>query len=79
MRQEISAYVGNTTATPAPAVVPEGGMAMFTWTASASSSRRDPYMSGELAGAIREALAAVERGETDDLGSFAQYLDDDED
>jgi hypothetical protein len=33
----------------------------------------------ELAAEIREGLAAAERGETEDLGSFQQYLDDDED
>jgi hypothetical protein len=33
----------------------------------------------ELAIEIREGLAAAERGETADLGSFQQYLDDDED
>lgn len=33
----------------------------------------------ELAAEIREGLAAAERGETVDLGSFQQYLDDDED
>lgn len=34
-----------------------------------------PPVSEELAAEIREALAAVERGETEDLGSFAQYAD----
>ena len=29
----------------------------------------------ELMGEIREGLAAAERGETEDLGSFEQYLD----
>lgn len=40
-----------------------------------------PYVSEQLAAEIREALAAAERGETEDLGSFAQYADepDDED
>jgi hypothetical protein len=33
----------------------------------------------ELAAEIRDGLAAAERGETEDLGSFQQYLDDDED
>lgn len=35
----------------------------------------------ELAAEIREGLAAAERGETEDLGSFSQYAaeDDDED
>jgi hypothetical protein len=29
----------------------------------------------ELAAEIRESLAAAERGETEDLGTFEQYLD----
>jgi hypothetical protein len=33
----------------------------------------------ELAAEIREGLAAAERGETVDLGSFGHYADDDED
>jgi hypothetical protein len=32
----------------------------------------------ELAGEIREGLQAAERGETEDLGSFMQYADDDD-
>jgi hypothetical protein len=32
----------------------------------------------ELAAEIREGLAASERGETEDLGSFEQYLDDED-
>jgi hypothetical protein len=32
----------------------------------------------ELAEQIREGIAQAERGETIDLGSFAQYLGDDE-
>ncbi len=40
--------------------------------------REEHELSAELAATIREALAAAERGETDDLGSFAQYaLDED--
>jgi hypothetical protein len=35
---------------------------------------RDP----ELARAIREGLAEAERGETEDLGSFAAYADDED-
>jgi hypothetical protein len=34
-------------------------------------------VSAELAGEIREALEATDRGETVDLGTFAQYADDD--
>lgn len=30
-------------------------------------------MTGELAAGIREALAAAERGEAEDLGTFAHY------
>lgn len=37
--------------------------------------RDDP----ELAAQIREGIAQAERGETVDLGSFAQYLDGDDD
>src|SRR3984957_11379682 len=33
----------------------------------------------ELAAEIREGLAAAERGETEDLGSFEKYLDDNQD
>jgi len=33
-------------------------------------------MPEELAAAIREALARVERGQVVDLGDFAQYADD---
>lgn len=33
----------------------------------------------DLAAEIREGLEAAERGETDDLGSFEKYLDDDQD
>jgi hypothetical protein len=33
----------------------------------------------ELAAEIRDGLAAAERGETVDLGSFSQYADDDQD
>ena len=32
-------------------------------------------ISAELAAEIRAALTATERGETEDLGSFAQYAD----
>lgn len=38
----------------------------------------DPPMSEQLAADLREALAESERGETVDLGSFAQYADDDD-
>jgi hypothetical protein len=37
------------------------------------------WLKPELASEIREGLAAAERGETEDLGSFQQYLDDDAD
>lgn len=37
----------------------------------------DPPMSKQLAAGIREALARVERGQVVDLGSFAQYVDND--
>jgi hypothetical protein len=33
----------------------------------------------ELAAEIREGLEAAERGETEDLGSFEKYLDDNQD
>jgi hypothetical protein len=33
----------------------------------------------ELAAEIRNGLEAAERGETEDIGSFEQYLDDDQD
>jgi hypothetical protein len=35
-------------------------------------------VSGGLAAEIREALAATARGEAEDLGSFAQYADDED-
>jgi hypothetical protein len=37
------------------------------------------WRSPELAADIREGLEAAERGETEDLGSFERYLDDDQD
>jgi hypothetical protein len=43
------------------------------------AKRREQHeLSDELAAELREALAASERGETDDLGSFAQYADESE-
>jgi len=33
-------------------------------------------MATDVDAEIREALAAAERGETEDLGSFAQYADE---
>jgi hypothetical protein len=33
----------------------------------------------QLAAEIRQGLDAAERGETEDLGTFAEYLDDDDD
>jgi len=42
-----------------------------------SAESADPYLSEKLAAEIREALAAVQRGETVDLGSFARYAEPD--
>ena len=45
--------------------------------AGTTGAPRYPPMSEQLAAEIREALTRVERGQVVDLGSFAQYADDD--
>lgn len=82
MTQTIEVYRSASSATPPPVDLtherPTERALLFVAT---SSSYSEPYVSEELAAEIREALAAAERGETEDLGSFAQYADepDDED
>jgi hypothetical protein len=48
----------------------------FAWVKT--TGRAEPQISPRLAAEIREALAAVERGEADDLGDFSQYADDED-
>ncbi len=74
----IQVYTSPASATPAMAPAPDR-QHMFAWTAAVSGAHpADPYVSEELAAEIREALAAVQRGEAEDLGSFAQYAEDDD-
>lgn len=42
-----------------------------------AGAHQDPPMPEQLAAGIREALARVERGQVVNLGSFAQYADND--
>jgi hypothetical protein len=94
MTQMIEVYRSASSATPTPridltherpteaALLFVVGLSAFAGLFAATSSRfSEPYVSEELAAEIRSALAAAERGETEDLGSFAQYADepDDED
>lgn len=50
----------------------------FQWRAAQVTRAEDmrEAMSPELAAALTEALDATERGETDYLGSFARYAED---
>ena len=87
MTQMIEVYRSASSATPTPRVDltherPTEAALLFVGLFAATSSRfSEPHVSEELAAEIREALAAAERGETEDLGSFAQHADepDDED
>lgn len=90
MTQMIEVYRSASSATPTPRVdltherPTEAalfvGLSAFAALFAATSSRfSEPYVSEELAAEIRSALAAAERGETEDLGSFAQYADESDD
>lgn len=69
---------GTTTALPGPDLELES---KFAWIAVTAPAGRRPeiHISDELAAEICEALAAADRGETLDLGSFAQFADDSDD
>ena len=81
MTHMVGVYTQTATATPAPIAASSELQACFAWlstgTTSAVRVHQDPPMSEQLAAEIREALARVERGQVVDLGSFAQYADDD--
>lgn len=80
MTDTIGVYTRTASATPAPVTKPGQELQQtFAWMAVTSSRSRDPYVSKELAAEILEALAAVERGESEDLGDFNQYADEDDD
>jgi hypothetical protein len=80
MTEMMGIYTSAASATPAPLARSAQELRQtFAWLPVSSSSHRpEPSVSEELAAEIREALAAVERGETEDLGSFAQYADDED-
>lgn len=81
MTHMVGIYTQTATATPAPLTASSDLRQCFAWlstgTTSTARAPQDPPMSEELATEIREALARVERGQVVDLGSFAQYADDD--
>jgi hypothetical protein len=77
----VGIYTHAVTATPAPVTASSELQECFAWLSigatSTTGAPRDPPISDQLAAEIREALARVERGQVADLGSFAQYADDD--
>jgi hypothetical protein len=77
----VGVYTQTAAATPAPVAASSELQACFAWLSTATTSMtgtpQDPPMSEQLAAEIREALGRVERGQVVDLGSFAQYADDD--
>jgi hypothetical protein len=77
----VGIYTQTATATPAPVAASSELQECFAWlstgTTSMTGAPQDPPMSEQLATEICEALARVERGQVVDLGSFAQYADDD--
>jgi hypothetical protein len=81
MTHTVGIYTQTATATPAPVAASSELQECFAWlstgTTSMTGAPQDPPMSEQLATEIREALARVERGQVVDLGSFAQYADDD--
>jgi hypothetical protein len=81
MTHMVGIFTQAATATPAPVAASTELRECFAWLATSTTSTtaapQDPPMSDQLAAEIREALARVERGEVMDLGSFAQYADDD--
>lgn len=81
MTQMIEVYRSASSATPTLALdlTHERPTEMALLFFRTSSRPADPYVSEELAAEIREALAAADRGETEDLGSFAQHADESDD
>jgi len=81
MTPMVGVYTQTATATPAPLAASTELKQTFAWLSTGAVSTggapQDPPMSEQLAAEIREALARVERGQVVDLGSFAQYADDD--
>jgi hypothetical protein len=76
MKRTVQVYASGASATPAPVAGPATELDQtFAWKAH----RPEPQISEQLAQEIREALVAAERGETVDLGSFAQFADEPED
>ena len=81
MTHMVGIYTQTATATPAPVAASSELQECFAWLStgitSTTEAPQDPPMSEQLAAEIREALTRVERGQVVDLGSFAQYADDD--
>lgn len=80
MKNMIEIYTSASSATPPPMATSALALQQtFAWLAAEEPLRlAAPFVSEQLAAEIREALAAAERGDTEDLGSFAQYADDEE-
>ncbi len=79
---QMEIYTQAASVTPAPVLGSARDLQeCFAWLSTSTTSTtevpQDPPVSPELAAEIREALARVERGQVVDLGSFAQYADDD--
>lgn len=81
MTHMVGIYTQTATATPAPIAASSELRQCFPWLSTSTTSTvtapQDPPMSELLAAEIREALARVKSGQVVDLGSFAQYADDD--
>lgn len=81
MTHMVGIYTQTATATPAPIAVSPESQGCFAWLSTGTTSTvgapQHLPMSDQLAAEIREALARVEDGQVVDLGSFAQYADDD--
>jgi hypothetical protein len=81
MTHMVGIYTQTATTTPAPLAASSELREWFAWLSTSTTSTirtpQDPPMSEQLAADIREALARVEHGQVVDLGSFAQYADDD--
>jgi len=74
MGRTMSVYTSGSTATTA--TQPQTELQhQFAWVRVGDP---DPYVPDELAAEIRLALAAVERGEIEDLGDFSQFVDDED-
>ena len=76
MPNEMKFYVGGSVGTP-ELLQASSLEHQFPWLSSERGS--DLGLSPRLVQEICDALAAVERGEIEDLGDFSQYLDADED